>query len=227
MKTPRKVTLVAATIAVLCGLAAAWQQSRIRQLEHELARLRTDSVVTADQTNRPAPPVAVALTNASGLDETERLELLRLRAEVTRLHERQRELASARTENAALQARAATDSAAPTAPPGWVRRKDARFAGLETPEATLQSFFWAIEQRNTNALLQALTPEAAQTMQDAMSRPGTEGFWEQGRLVPGFRIVETETRSETEVVVKVEFLPGDKPTEMILRRIGQEWRLAP
>jgi hypothetical protein len=219
MQTPTLITLIASAVSVVAALAALQQQSRIALLRADLSQLRGSRAVT----NPTAPPRPTA---ANDLTESQRLELLQLRADLARLTQRQRELASARAENAALKARAATNApAAP--PPGWIRRTDARFAGTASPEAALQSFLWAIEQRDTNALLQLVTPAAATQLQQAMQQDRPGGFWDEARIIPGFRIAGVEPRSDSETVLKVEFLPGDKPVDMVARRVGQEWRLAP
>jgi hypothetical protein len=228
MRTPTLVTLLATGVTVLASFAALRHQGQIRLLDEDVAALKR-AYAAASAPLQPDPrrdASEVSPAGRSDLSETNRLELLRLRAEVIRLGQRQRELAPARTENASLKARMATNApAAP--PPGWVRRAEARFTGAGSPEAALQSFFWAIEHRDTNALLQLMTDTQAEQMRKAIEAGERNDFWEESRLIPGFRIVGTEARSDTERVVKVEFIPGEQPAEIVVRRVGQDWRLAP
>lgn len=216
---------------ILVGLAAA---AGVFRQHHELTRLRSElgnlrAVApprSAGQTNPvPQPPAA-----ARPLTESEKHELLRLRAEVTRLDARRRELASARTENERLQtahrARNPGTSPAGTAlPAGYIRRTEARFQGAATPEAALESLLWAMTQRDTNALARLMPPEWWDHARVELAR-NPEEFWKQSRL-PGFRVVEVLQPDVDHAVVKLEILPGKPPEQMKLTRVGGEWRLEP
>jgi len=84
--------------------------------------------------------------------------LLRLRNEVSRLTGRKRELTGALTENESLRAqlaRRATNSPAGTGlPAGYIRKNQAKMAGYNTPEDTIQSLLWALNNRDFPNLLQ-------------------------------------------------------------------------
>ena len=219
------ITWVIGLAALLGGLAAFRQQSQLRDLAASADRLQT----TLRSTTKPTvPPAASSLT---ALSEAEKLELMRLRAEVTRLRQRQRELANVRQENEALRSTFATggtnaSGARFTALPGWVRRHEAQFLGSATPEAALQSFFWAIEHRDTNVLMQILGEDQAEHISRAIAEEPEE-FWAEVAILPGYRLVASEPRSDTEVILKVEILPTEPPQDMKVSKVGNEWRLSP
>lgn len=226
MNARNLVAFVAGVAALVGGLAAFQQHSRLADLERQRADLEQARATAAtQQVAKPAPA-------ASQLSEKDKLELLRLRGEVTRLRERQRELAGVKAENQALRARAGvkgtnTVGAQIALPPGYVRRQDAQFLGQATPEAALQSFFWAIQNRDTNTLLRVLDDQGGQEMLREMERQGETKFWEGTGIIPGFRVVNSRPQSDSEVMLEVEVIPGDNLEAMSARLVGNEWKLQP
>ena len=55
--------------------------------------------------------------------------------------------------------RQGTNSSSGTLPPGYVRKRQARLVGYNTPEDTIQSFLWAVQ--NHDAVRQILKVEPA------------------------------------------------------------------
>jgi hypothetical protein len=161
-------------------------------------------------------------------------ELLRLRSEVTRLDERRRELAGERVENERLRAQVAargTSGPAGTGfPTGYVRRSEARMVGYNTPDDTLQSVLWAIQNRDLANLLQALTPELAQNLRARAgeSRQSIEDFFfNQDAGFVGLRIVSREQNaSDGSIAVEVEIAPGVPGPRMTFRQINGQWKIA-
>ena len=216
------VSLVLAAIGG--GLFAFRQQAEIAQLQGHTAALATARAAQA----RSATPAPKTGSSADALTEAEKLELLRLRGEATRLRERVRGLSGVRVENEKLRAQlsaAAQPGGGAGLPAGYVRRRDAPFAGYASPEATLQSLLWAVEHRDTNSLFTAFDAEHSQGMRDALAREGAEEFWKETQVIPGWRIVTTDQVADDEVELKVEFVPGDTPQSMRLKRVGNEWKL--
>ncbi len=226
MNARNLVAFVAGVAALVGGLAAFQQHARVADLERQRTSLEQSRATAATQ------PVAKPVLATNQLSEKDKLELLRLRGEVTRLRERQRELAGVKAENQALRARAGVKGtnavgAQIALPPGYVRRQDAQFVGQATPEAALQSFFWAIQNRDTNTLLRVLDDRGGQEMWREMERQGEAKFWEGTGIIPGFRVVGSEPRSDSEVVLKVEIMPGDNSQNMTVRLVANEWKLQP
>jgi len=192
--------------------------------------LRAEAMQLREQTEQQPAEVLKTVTSKTATDvdvnlnQEEQMELLRLRGEYARLHQRQRELAPLQAENKALLARVAAAQAnekpgAVAVPPGYIKRKDARFAGYGTPEAALESSFWAIANRDTNTLLHIM-PQIAHVFFGAEA----EKSWKEAGILPGFRILKNEPRSDSRVSLTIEMLPGD---ERIIEahKNGEEWQL--
>jgi TolA-binding protein len=210
----------------LVGLGTLWavvaQHQRLTNL-----RAQQNELVTNAET--------AASTNASGTPETEAassavpLELLRLRNEVAQLNRRVRELSAARSENERLHAQAGahlTNSVpGKVLPAGYIRKSQARMAGFNTPEDTLQTFLWALANRDLDTLYQTLIPEAAQQMQAVVQRSGTERFFEEARSLPGAAITGRQLLSDGSTELMVQFVP-DLPTNRISARlINGQWKI--
>jgi len=217
MKLLPLFTGLAASAALAGGVALFLQREQLAALKTQAGELQ--AAQAAVQTRHSARPVHPAATD--NLSETDKLELLRLRAEVTRLRTRQQELAPLRAENQALREQVRQKSP----PPGYLRMQDVQFAGQATPEAALQSFVWAMGRSDTNALCQVLTEEAAEDlMNDPLQRRQRELF-AAARFIPGYRLVEAQPRSTTEIALKVELLPGEGTQELIVLLQEGRWRM--
>jgi hypothetical protein len=215
------------TIMGFIGVAAviaALVQSR------QMVALKAEAVQLREQTEQQPADVLKTVTDKTvtegdvNLNEEEKMELMRLRGEFARLHQRQREIGPLQAENKALLARVAAAQAnekpgAIAVPPGYIQRKDARFAGYGNPEAALESLFWATANRDTNTLLHIM-PHFTNQIYGA----GAEKFWKQIRMVPGFRILKNETQSDSGASLTIEILPGDE-VKIEAHKNGEEWQL--
>ena len=239
MTFPTLSTLVLIVAALGGGFVAVRQHHQIEQLKVETTQL-AEQPGRHDRpgTHPPVPPSPAP----SELSETEKLELIRLRGEVTRLRQQVRDLAGVRAEHQRLRTRLGlppetTNTVSPTpsgatgtgtAPPSsarYLRRQDAQFAGFATPEATLQSLLWAIEHRDTNALFSAFAEEdTGRWLRQALGSDEAEKAWEQLRLMPGLRLLSAEPAGD-ELVIQAEFLPGEPAESIGLVRQGNEWKI--
>jgi hypothetical protein len=174
-----------------------------------------------DQLEAPVESSVRAPTNRTNqgaentpLSESELRQLMRQRNELAQLQRRLRELAGVQSEHAALQARLQTSGTTNPPgekvpmPPGYIRRRDAQFVGLATPEASLESFLYAIDKRDTNLLLSVVGGNMGTQMKAQIERGEVEKMWAQIRFLPGARITRTNRVSAGEVEVQVEFMPG-------------------
>jgi hypothetical protein len=203
--------------ALAGGLTLFQQRARLGALHTQVEKL--EATKASARANPPAVPAQPA--SGDGLSEPDKLELLRLRAEVTRLRARQQELAPLRAENQALREQVRQKSP----PPGYRRMQDVQFAGQATPEAALQSFIWAMGKGDTNALCQVLTEEAAEDLMNDPHQRRQRELFAAARIIPGYRLVEAQPRSTTEIALKVELLPGEATQEIIVRLQDGRWRM--
>jgi hypothetical protein len=159
-------------------------------------------------------------------------ELLRLRGEVTRLAGRRRELAGLAGENERLRAQLASRGTNGAAgfrlPQGYVRRSEARMAGYNTPDDTLQSLLWAIQNHDLTNMLQAFSPERIEHLRGeiAKSNRSPEDFFRDAEALVGMGIVRREQDAAGDsMVVEVEMIPGLPRQQFSLRRINGEWKI--
>ncbi|MBE7502080.1 MAG: hypothetical protein HS113_17650 [Verrucomicrobiales bacterium] len=238
MKLPTLGTLVLIVAALGGGFVAVRQHRQIEQLKVETTQLAEPSVPHDRPGTHPPVPSPPA---PSELSETEKLELIRLRGEVTRLRQQVRDLDGVRAEHQRLRtslglppaptnaappgASGATGTGAVLPPPArYLRRQDAQFAGFATPEAALQSVLWAIEHRDANALLSSTTEDVRGRLLEVLASDHAERMWEGLRLVQGLRLLSTEPAGD-ELVIQAEFLPGEPAESIRLVRQGNEWKI--
>ena len=155
-------------------------------------------------------------------------ELLQLRDQVTRLTTRLRELASVTNENERLRAQvAARATNSVRLPPDYLRRSEARMVGYSTPEATIETFLWAIQHRDFENVLRTFTPESAQRLRTQIHQGSrsVEDFFRDASL-PGLHIVEQEKQEDGSIRLKVQVVPGGPESDNIrLRQIAGQWKL--
>ncbi len=200
-----------ALLFVLCiGAVAVFIQRRqlssLQQQKGKFAiqassRSAPATVVPADtQVTTPVPPSA---------------ELLELRSRITQLTQRKNELAALRSENENLHTQLAargTNSSA-TLPPDYIRRTQAQWVGMSTPENTLQSFLWALQNHDLTNVFQVLDENCSRQLVWRMTN--SPGFLEDLWSLPGMRIMSQDRHTNfinpTQVFItaQVEFIPGD------------------
>lgn len=199
------------------------QHGQIARLSAEAQRVRQERMAA------PAAPVAAQPEPVERLSDAEESQLLRLRSQVTMLLARRRELAGVHAENDQLRARLAaslTNAAAATGlPPGYVLRSQARWVGLATPEATIQSFLWALRNRDFTNLLQTLAPEAAQELQRNFQQAGGNVGDLFDLPFPGLAILNRETLPDGSIEATVEIGPGMTIPKFRFQPVGGEWKM--
>jgi hypothetical protein len=204
------------------------RQNRITTLKAErtqvLARLADPAEVSP--TVAPAEPLDFKQNSHSPS-----IELLKLRAEVTRLGNRKHELANARVESERLHGQLATRGTnAPGGvplPAGYLRKSEARNVGYATPEATIQSLLWAIQNRDSSSLLQAFGPENAKELKERMQSPAsTEAFFKEVEVWPGMHVLGRESGPDGTEVLTVEIIPGlESKQQLRFKQLEGQWKL--
>jgi hypothetical protein len=223
--------LVVACLATLWGV---WgQRSELAGLRAAHQQLQAQLAARA---NSPASPATAEAAGSGSTRPQAALvvtpELLRLRSEVTRLTERRRELAGVRAENEALRARLTSRGTNGTGgselPTGYMRRSEARFVGYNTPDDTLQSLLWAVQNHDLTNVLQAFTPEIAARLRAQVdeSPESIEDFWQKSVGLIGCRIVSRETDpSDGSITAEVEVVPGQSGPRPTFRQINGQWKM--
>jgi hypothetical protein len=207
--------------------------------EHHANRLRSENeaLVTAQQQSvqeRDAARAAAAARDQQfALAQRDNTELLRLRNEVGTLRRQASELERLQEQNRQLQAALA----APPKPAPAVNTKDFfpkeswAFVGFADPDSAVQSAAWAMSRSDFRALLASFTPEQkANWERQAQGRSEQEiaammANNKDYKNMSGYQITNREVVSEREMVVSLYQQGRDRTIQMILKRIGDEWKL--
>jgi len=214
-------------VAMLLGVIV--QQGRLATLKNERAQVLAQISSRAETPPPVAPDKAPRVTQTS---DSPSIELLKLRADVARLSNRKRELANVAVENANLQTQLASPGTnAPgtvALPAGYFKRSEAQFADYGTPEATMQTLLWAVQNRNTPNYLQAFDSNTAKQLFAQMQSNGfTEEFFKVADALPGMKIFgkENGTTPVDEAVLMVQIVPGQEPQRLRFKQFNGEWKL--
>jgi hypothetical protein len=222
------VVVCVATLWVVWGQRSehAGLRAEHAQLQAQLAT-RTDGpeALAAEpagaDTASPQPPLVVTP------------ELLRLRSEVTRLTERRNGLAGVRAENDRLRAQLASwGTNGPGGfqlPPGYLRRSQAQMVGFNTPENTLQTLLWAIQNHDLTNQLLALTPDRVEQMRtrvDQTNESIAEFFHDAAGFIGMGVLSRTQDTQDGSIVLEVEVIPGTPHEKITFRQVNGEWKIA-
>jgi hypothetical protein len=227
---------VVTILGVMFFLGTAWgvlhQRQELAQLRGENDRRLAELAAAGhDSTQAPAPNDGEPASAVLDLGQGRASELLRLRSEVSRLTALRRELAGVVAEADRLRAQVAANltnapSGAPL-PAGYIRKAQAQWMGFSTPEATLQSFLWAVQRHDFTNLLQVLTTEAAERLRSQFQQSGEslESFFKATDAMPGLAIQGRQDLQDGSVQLQVQFGPGIPPGELRLQSVNGEWKL--
>ena len=215
-------------VSVTMMVVVLLRQSRVATLEAERAQILAQLADPA----KVSPTVAPA--DSPDFNQNSRspsIELLQLRAEVTRLGSRKRELANARLDNnrlhSELTARGTNVPGAAALPVGYIRKSQARNLGYHTPDATFETVLWAIQNRDSSAFLKAINPEIVKQFETRMQSPSsTEEFFKEADSWLGMHVVGSEAGADGEVVLMVEIEPSmPSPERFRFKQFGGQWKL--
>jgi len=212
------------TVLILMSLALLTcvfvQESHLSGLKLEQQRL------LGQKPDEPEPATATDEPGQGSKAEPSP-ELLQLRSEVNRLNRRKRELSLMPVENAHLKQRLAANRANSAAfPNGYIRKNQARMAGYRTPEATLQTFLWAMQNRNLTNFLETLTPEAAAQITRPTSFRSAEEVFDGTEALIGLGVVDRQPLADGSIQLKLQFAPDIPPASVVFRLIGNDWKMS-
>jgi hypothetical protein len=226
MNTRRLLIGISVLVCITSVIGTVVQGKQLRWLEAEKTRLISkieNRSAGLSNTDLPTPTTQNANYSPS-------VELLQLREQVNRLTARKRELENVTDANAQLKAQiAARKSTTPSLPPGFTARATAAMAGYNTPEATIQTFLWAIQSGDVENILRTMTPKAEAEMREAIEKEEKPNFATMMKSVLGLRILEMKPGSDGEMLIKVEMMihgnPRPDPEQMRLRQIAGQWKI--
>ncbi|MDB6110613.1 MAG: hypothetical protein JWR69_2363 [Pedosphaera sp.] len=165
-------------------------------------------------------------------DEIEKLRaenqaLPKLRNDVRQLRRQAGELAALRAENQRLLANGKAterpDVPAPL-PADFLLRSNLRDAGLGTPEAAIQTFFWAMCQGNVERVSQCILERTPGIRYGDVDVQRQDLLKEWSRF-SGFRIASKKENAPDTVLISLQTSPGGTEMQRIIKRVGNEWKL--
>ncbi len=243
MRSTSVITSVLA-IAAAAGLAilvAAEHRARLKLgADHEDLERQMNQMAGLIATNRQLSNLVAVRVNAAPSPPDDRSrELLRLRGEVGVLRQQTKELETVRNEN--RQARAAARGERTTRSAGaanadatadyWPRDSWA-FAGYANPDAALQTSLWAADNGDAKTLAASTTGEVQQLLATEFEgKSETEASIRAMDHVIGLksvRILNREVQSPDTIVLTAAFegRPDMQTGKLVLKKIGDEWKLA-
>lgn len=154
-------SIITLALAACILVAFTWQRkalSQLRQQNETLLQTNEEALRLALE-NEQLPKLRAANTGLqTGVDSS---DLLRLRNEVRQLRAHRPELDRLRVENERLAAEINSGIAAPqklSELEGFVAKESWSNAGFDTPEATVQTFFWAIREGDLARMAECMPP---------------------------------------------------------------------
>jgi hypothetical protein len=236
-----KLTLGIVGAVTMTGIAASlaiWHSGQAKMCEKaEASRQQAEQIAELSEENERLSNQVARAEAAQSLAPEELSELLRLRGQVGRLRQTDKEEAQLEATNAQLRAaRAAWEkqvAEARAAPNFWAKDQLA-FAGYAEPEATLKTVLWAM---NTGDVKSYLAGWASGDNVDALFeeklRDKDETELAEGRkslaatLGPsiGFHILDKKVKSPDQVILNLSFDGEGKARKFVVQKAGNEWKL--
>ncbi len=221
------------------------QQGEVNRLRAESNRLRAEEKQVIAERDAAA---SAADANREELDRLRRnqMDLLRLRAEVGRLRQQTNELASLLEQNRQLRAAMTSTQDAQAAevmsqvPPEDVfPRRSWRLSGFATPDATLQTFIWAVMNADFDTEAACFASSENQTairQQNAKKLAGKSrneiiaDINERTRNITAYRVLRRTAVSDHEVFIVyhldgAEYGGPRKWRHLKFEKVGDEWKL--
>lgn len=218
---PILIVVVLAVMAVKRQASVSADQSDYQQLTARLASLNTSGDVSDVATNT-APQMEAAELQALRDDA---FRIHQLRGEVTLAQQRVGNLTPLVT-NLAAKLNARTNQAdnlpVPDFPPGYFPRHELADRGNATPEAALETFWWAMSTGNQSKLFAVSAEMAGQPVPE---NPGQEddGFLHMFRSFPGYQIVKRENDAAGQLVIGLRTAPEARVVDIILIQTNGQW----
>lgn len=231
------MTKIIAVCLLVAAVGAVWVQrtsiAALREKNIELRQQAADAE-SAPRENRGAPQ-PVNDQEIQSLTEATR-ELPRLRNEVRQLRQQKPEVDQLRAENgqlaAALKTAPKTTARRMSEAEGFVLREKWTHAGFATPEATVQTFFWALANKDLRAWAQCMSGKDAQKMEQEIRESADGGAkrmeakFADVANIQGFRISERKQIAADKVELGLQAATGGQMLLMHLQLVDGEWRLS-
>ena len=202
-------------------VAGVFQHGAIARATSERQALLKDSEEVDRFTQENADLDQLRSTNQALAEfRSRQRDLARFRNEVSQLRTQGAEAARLRIEN---QQMVSSQKGGGAAPANFVTREKMADAGLGTPEAAVQTIFFAMIQGDIKRLMQCQSTEEQMTPEQEKEQGDT--FRRHFANFPGFMISETKIISPDEEELGVQSSPGGVVIPVHLIRTGNDWKV--
>ncbi len=128
-----------------------------------------------------------------------------------------------------LQQWTASTTSSRAAPAEFRAKESFAFAGFANPDAALESVMWAATTGNAKALLDSLSPEALRrSLRTNSTEEAAALVAKHANEVSGYRVLRHEALDAEHIAALVYYnwadTAGGQLEEIILRRVGTEWK---
>jgi hypothetical protein len=107
-----------------------------------------------------------------------------------------------------------------------VRKSEARLLGYNTPDDTIQSFLWAIQNRDLTNLLHAYATEPSpQALHGILQTSASNDVFRNLSAVVGMAILSRKELSNGRIELEVELGPNMPPAPFRLRQVDGLWKI--
>jgi len=224
----RRVTGVLGAVALAGSVALALhQRSEIARAEADHQALAADrsEAERLEQENSGLEALRAAHDEAQRLQQPNKRELARLRNELSQFRRLAAEAARLRAENEHLASAQSAADRSGAVPANFIPNEQMADMGLGSPEATVETYLYAMTQGNAERLFQCMgnppgtTPDDLKNEADFLKR--------QFASFPGYFIAEINIRSADEEQLDVRAVAGGVSFPVHLVRNGNEWNVKP
>lgn len=231
MSASKPLVIRSLCILALAGLivAAMQQHGAVAQARaaHQALLKDRDEADRLTRENSQLEQLRGMNKEVSELRQNER-ELLRLRNQVGQWRAQAAEAARLRAENQRLASWSSTGSApkgADAMPADFLDRTALADAGLGSPEATVQTFFYAMTHGDVSRVYQCTATKFELTLEQEQN--WGDGYRKDFADLPGYSIAQKNIISPDEVQISVQASPGGEIFPVHLIRHGNEWNVQP
>jgi hypothetical protein len=218
---PILIVVVLAVMAVIRQASVDAGHSDYQQLTARLASLNPSHGVS-DVASSTTPRMETAELQALRDDA---FRIHQLRGEVT-LAQRRFDNLTPLVTNLAAKLYARTNQVetgpAPEFPPGYLPRHELADRSTATPEAALETFWWAMSTGNLPKLYAVAAEMAGQPVPENPAGEG-DGFTHMFRSFPGYQLVKRESGPAGRLIVGLRTAPESRVVDMILIHTNGQW----
>jgi hypothetical protein len=234
-----RVLCVTAFVGLAIWLAVGYRSQLRLGDENTALRQQLGQMAGLTAKNERLSNLVVQAKRPQSLPDDQLRELLRLRGEAGVLRQQGKELEALRNEN--REARAALESsrmaqsagtAGAAATADYWPRDSWAFVGYATPDASLQTSFWAANTGDLKALLAGMTGDIQQKVEKDIEGKSESEASDRAKAevakLKSVRVLDREVQADDTVVLTAAFEDDSHSgtNKLLMKKIGNDWKLS-